>query len=241
MNGKYSLPVVKAVDMIWTSFDKEEIRRGYAMLMQAAQKGDADALCFIARCFMGEEYVWSGAGFATDDDNASKLMQKSALMGSATGVLCAVRSGNLTPSVERGMPFASFKEAFEEILEQAERGNAFCCYMIGNVYYWGDYLLVEPELAKQFKTENKYNAWAYPIAKEWYERVKNASEPPFFSPPPLFSEANRVAAVSEAAARSGIYFRWMGLMRLEYSTSVKFTIRKPQLFGNLPLFLFLQY
>ncbi len=170
MNGKYSLPVVKAVDLIWSSFDKEEIRRGYAMLMQEAQQGDADALCFIARCFMGEEYVWSGAGFATDDANASMLMQKSALMGSATGVLCAVRSGNFTPAVQRGMPFASFKDAFEEILDQAERGNAFCCYMIGNVYYWGDYLLVEPDLAKQFKTENKYNAWAYPIAKEWYER-----------------------------------------------------------------------
>lgn len=170
MNGKYSLPVVKAVDLIWTSFDREEIHRGYAMLMQAAQQGDADALCFIARCFMGEEYVWSGAGFATDDANASMLMQKSALMGSATGVLCAVRSGNFTPAVQRGMPFASFKEAFDEILGQAERGNAFCCYMIGNVYFWGDYLLVEPELAKKFKNENKYNAWAYPIAKEWYER-----------------------------------------------------------------------
>ena len=43
MNGKYSLPVVKAVDLIWTSFDREEIHRGYAMLMQAAQQGDADA------------------------------------------------------------------------------------------------------------------------------------------------------------------------------------------------------
>ena len=170
MNGKYSLPVVKAVDMIWTSFDREEIRRGYAMLMQAAQQGDADALAFIARCFMGEEYVWSGAGFTPDEANASMLMQKSALMGSATGVLCAVRSGNLTPSVQRGMPFASFKDAFDEILSQAERGNAFCCYMIGNVYFWGDYLLVEPELAKQFKTEDKYHAWAYPIAKDWYER-----------------------------------------------------------------------
>ena len=173
MNGKYSLPVVKAVDIIWTSFDREEIRRGYAMLFQAAQQGDADALAFVARCFMGEEYVWSGAGFATDNANASKLIQKSALMGSATGVLCAVRSGNFTPAVQRGMPFASFKEAFEEILSQAERGNTFCCYMIGNVYYWGDYLLVEPELAKQFKTENKYYAWAYPIAKEWYERSFN--------------------------------------------------------------------
>ncbi|MDE6800940.1 MAG: hypothetical protein K2P62_12050, partial [Phocaeicola sp.] len=99
MKGKYSLPVVKAVDLIWTSFDKEEMRRGYEMLLQAGQKGDADALCFIARCHMGEEYVWSGGGFATDDDNASLLMQRSALMGSATGVLCAVRSGNFTPSV----------------------------------------------------------------------------------------------------------------------------------------------
>lgn len=160
MNGKYSLPVVKAVDMIWTSFDREEIQRGYAMPFQAAQQGDADALAFVARCFMSEEYVWSGAGFAPDDANASKLMQKSALMGSATGVLCAVRSGNFTPTVQRGMPFASFKEVFGEILGQAERGNAFCCYMIGNVYFWGDYLLVEPELAKEFKTENKYYAKA---------------------------------------------------------------------------------
>lgn len=173
MKGKYSLPVVKAVDLIWTSFDKEEIHRGYAMLLQAAQQGDADALCFIARCFMGGQYVWSGAGFETDDANASMLMQKSALMGSATGVLCAVRSGNFTPSVQRDMPFTSFKEAFEEILEQAEQGNAFCCYMIGNVYFWGDYLMVEPELMKKFKDEQEYNAFAYPIARKYYERSFN--------------------------------------------------------------------
>lgn len=170
MKGKYSKPVKTAVELIWSSFDRDEIRRGYAMLMQAAQQGDADALAFIARCFMGEEYVWPQAGFKVDDENASKLMQKSAMMGSATGVLCAARSANLTPSVERAMSFASFKEAFEEILGQAERGDAFCCYMVGNVYYWGDYLRVEPDYAKQFKDENGYNAWAYPIAKEWYER-----------------------------------------------------------------------
>ena len=170
MKGKYNKQVKTAVKLIWSSFDREEIRRGYAMLMQAAQQGDADALAFIARCFMGEEYVWAQAGFKVDEANASKLMQKSAMMGSATGVLCAARSGNLTPSVERGMPFASFKDAFEEILGQAERGDAFCCYMVGNVYFWGDYLRVEPDYAKRFKDEEDYNAWAYPIAKEWYER-----------------------------------------------------------------------
>ena len=33
MNGKYSQPVEQAVDLIWTSFDRDEIRRGYAILM----------------------------------------------------------------------------------------------------------------------------------------------------------------------------------------------------------------
>ena len=170
MKGKYSEPVETAVKLIWWSFDREEIRRGYAMLMQAAQQGDADALAFIARCFMGEEFVWAQAGFKTDEANASKLMQKSAMMGSATGVLCAARSGNLTPSVERNMPFPSFKAAFEEILAQAGRGDAFCCYMVGNVYFWGDYLRVEPDSAKRFADARDYNAWAYPIAREWYEK-----------------------------------------------------------------------
>ena len=113
MKGEYSTAVETAVKLIWSSFDREKIRQGYAMLMQAAQQGDADALAFIARCFMGEEYVWAQAGFNFDEANASKLMQKSAMMGSATGILCAARSANLTPSVERAMPFASFKEAFE--------------------------------------------------------------------------------------------------------------------------------
>lgn len=170
MKGKYSKAVKTAVRLIWSSFERESIRQGYAMLMQAAQQGDADALAFIARCFMGEEYVWPQAGFKTDEANASRLMQKSAMMGSATGVLCAARSGNLTPSVERGMPFASFKEAFEEILGQAESGDPFCCYMVGNVYYWGDYLRVDPDCAKQFKDVEQYNVWAYPIARGWYER-----------------------------------------------------------------------
>ena len=174
MKGKYSDPVKTAIELIWSTFDRAQIRQGYALLTQAAQQGDADALAFIARCFMGEEFVWPQAGFKTDEANASKLMQKSAMMGSATGVLCAARSGNLTPSVERGMPFASFKEAFEEILGQAERGDAFCCYMIGNVYYWGDYLRVEPDSAMQFNDETDYKDWIWPIAKEWYERSFDA-------------------------------------------------------------------
>lgn len=168
--SRFSLPVLKAVDLIWTSFDREEMRRGYKMLVQAAEQGDADALCFIARCHMGAQYVWSGGGFAVDDTNASVMMQRSAVKGSASGVLCCVRSGNFTPAVQRDMPFVSFKEAFDDIREHADRGNAFCCYMIGNAFFYGDYLMAYPELAKKYKDLNAYNAFAYPMARHYYER-----------------------------------------------------------------------
>ena len=36
--------------------------------------------------------------------------------------------------------------------------------------------------------------------------LKKASEPPFLSPPPLLRDSKSVAAVSDAAAISGIYF-----------------------------------
>ena len=68
MKGKYSRQVKTAVKLIWSSFDRDEIRRGYSILILEAQKGDADALAFIARCFMGESYVWPQAGFKADDE-----------------------------------------------------------------------------------------------------------------------------------------------------------------------------
>lgn len=79
MNGKYSAEVTRAIDMIWKSFDPEEMKRGYALLERAAERGDADALCYLARCHMGEEYVWSGGGFETDEDKSSALLKEVSL------------------------------------------------------------------------------------------------------------------------------------------------------------------
>ena len=36
------------------------------------------------------------------------------------------------------MPFASLKEARDDVLSKAEAGHPFCQYMIGNTYYFGD-------------------------------------------------------------------------------------------------------
>ena len=169
MNGKYSAEVTRAIDMIWKSFDPEEMKRGYALLERAAERGDADALCYLARCHMGEEYVWSGGGFETDEDKSSALLKESILKGSASGVLCALRNENLTPSVECDMPFGSLKEAYEEILRQARDGDAFCLYMAANVLFWGDYLVIEGE-ADKYADVDEYYAFAYPLAAELYEK-----------------------------------------------------------------------
>lgn len=174
MNGTYSPEVATAIDLIWKSFNKEKMQQGYAMLEKAADKGDADAFCYLGRCHMGEEYVWCGGDFDVDEDRASQLIKESVRRGSASGVLCALRNGNLTPGVMRDMPFSSVKEAFSEILDQAKGGDAFCLYMIGNAMFWGDYLIIEKGEADKYNDEEEYNEFAYPIAAEYYEKSFDA-------------------------------------------------------------------
>ena len=83
---------------------------------------------YIARRFMGEEYAWPQAG-QPDDENASKPMQKSAMMGQPRA-FCAVSEAQTSPISFGGtcaMPFALFKSVGVRIPGQAERGDAFCC------------------------------------------------------------------------------------------------------------------
>ena len=90
------------------------------MLERASAAGDGDATCLLARCLCGHQYVWVGHGFPEDDDRATELLHKSVEQGSALGVIVALRSGELTPSVEKKMPYARLQEAFDEVLAMAE-------------------------------------------------------------------------------------------------------------------------
>ena len=60
---------------------------------------------------------------------------------------------------------------------------------------------------------------------------KNWSEPPPPSFLPFWRESSRVSAVSLAAARLLIYLSWIGLTRLEYSTSTKLMTLKEKFAG----------
>ncbi|WP_294628222.1 tetratricopeptide repeat protein [uncultured Bacteroides sp.] len=167
---KHSETVAVAIDKIWKSYDKEQMWEGYELLCRAVEQGDADACCYLGRCYSGEEYVWCGAGFPVDEEQASRLIKESVRLGSADGVLCALRTGNLSPALRKTMPFASLEEAFTIVKQRAQEGDAFSQYMVGNVFFYGDYLVIYgDEESNKYDTEEEYYAFAYPIAAEYYE------------------------------------------------------------------------
>lgn len=134
-------------------------KEAFNLLKQASDAGDGDASCVLARCYCGRQYVWKGHGFPEDDDQATRLLHKSVEQGSALGVLVALRSGELTPSVQRKMPFASLEEAFHVVLEMAEGGDAFCQYVVGNAYFWWDFLRIFDKGEDAFPNKAAFKAY----------------------------------------------------------------------------------
>ena len=57
---------------------------------------------------------------------------------SPIGTLQALRiKGSITPTVEKDMQI-SFDDAFRIVYDHANRGDAYCQYVIGNVFFWRD-------------------------------------------------------------------------------------------------------
>lgn len=156
------------------SYDPDTMRRGRDILVEAADEGDADAMCFLARTFFGEHYVWSGADFPESDARGKKLLMSSIEKGSAAGIMCAMRTGMWEDNMLERTPYSSLSDVFDSVLIEADEGDTFCRYLIANVYFWGDWVLFFPEHAKQFYhgdefDEDAYNAFAYPFAAHYYE------------------------------------------------------------------------
>ena len=162
--------VKAAIAAVWMSYDPETMRRGRDILEEAAAEGDADAMCFFGRTFLGPQYVWSGAGFPENDDKGLEYLRMSALKGSAAGVLCCMRTGIYNDEIEKEMPFGSVAEVFAAVRDEADAGEPFCQYLFANIFFWGDYLLVFPSAQETFKKIEDYYTFAYPFAAAYFER-----------------------------------------------------------------------
>ena len=113
MGRIFSDVVEQALQNIYYDVTTGRGQESFRQLEMASKEGDGDASCILARCLCGYQYVWSEHGFPEDDDRAIALMHRSVEQGSAIGVLVALRTGELTPSVKAKMPFFSLQEAFD--------------------------------------------------------------------------------------------------------------------------------
>lgn len=159
MGKVFSDAVEQALQYIYYNVRTGQGQEGFRLLEQASAGGDGDASCVLARCLCGNQYVWSGHGFPEDDRRATQLLHKSVEQGSALGVLVALRSGELTPSVEKKMPFANLQEAFDAVLQKARQGDAFCQYTVGNSYFWWDFVRIQGKGENAFASREEYRAF----------------------------------------------------------------------------------
>lgn len=171
MSRPLSNEVKQALQDIYYNERTGRGKEAFALLERASEAGDGDASCVLARCLCGYQYVWKGHGFPEDDDRATKLLHKSVEQGSALGVLVSMRCGELTPEVEKTMPFDSLQEAFDAALELAEAGDAFSQYVVGNAYFWWDFLRIQNKGREAFSSQEAFKAYlAENISKceEWF-------------------------------------------------------------------------
>ncbi len=171
MGRFFSDAVEQALQYIYYDMRAGRGAEGRRLLETASAAGDGDASCVLARCLCGYQYVWSGHHFPEDDRRATKLLHQAVQQGSALGVLVAMRSGELPAWLQNKMPFASLQEAFDIVLEKAKAGEPFCQYVIGNVYFWWDFMRIDGKKKSDFASDTEFNLYMgenIPKCEEWF-------------------------------------------------------------------------
>lgn len=159
MAAELSPVVQQALEDIYYNVRTGRGKAAFASLEKAAQAGDGDASCILGRCLCGYQYVWSGHGFPEDDDRAEALLRQSVMQGSALGVLIALRSGLLDEELQRKMPFSDLQSAFDQVEELALNGDAFCQYVVGNAYFWWDFIRIQGRGREDFPSQTEFTVY----------------------------------------------------------------------------------
>ena len=112
-----------------------------------------DAYALLARVYAGPRFTWAESGFPEDNMRTYQCLHDSIRRNSPIGTLQALRiAGSITPTVRRDMQL-SFDDAFRVVFDYAQKNDAYCQYIIGNVFFWGDYQTITP--AKQLLAPDK--------------------------------------------------------------------------------------
>ena len=174
MGRFFSDRVETALKYIYYDMGAGRGQEGLQLLQEAVWDGDADACCLLARCLYGPEYTWPGHDFPVDEQTGYELMRRSVLGGSAIGTLLSLRSGVMDRQLAQAMPFGSLQEAFDLVEDKAEHGEPFCQMLIGNVYFWGDFVTVQGRSREDFDSEDAIQSFLrenYAKCEDWLWRA----------------------------------------------------------------------
>lgn len=128
---------------------------------EARELGDAYAL--LARVYAGPRFTWEESNFPEDNMRTYQCLHDSIRRCSPIGTLQALRiKGSITPTVEKDMQI-SFDDAFRIVYDYANQGDAYCQYVIGNVFFWRDDNRISP--AKTMLT---------PPPMSWTKRIQRS-------------------------------------------------------------------
>lgn len=173
--GKYFSDVVdNAIADIYYCYDVTRAAAAIQPLADAANAGDGDAAYILSRCLSGPQYSWVYHPFPEDDEGVERLIQRSIRLGSAIGVLGAMRVGMLTPEMEEVMPFENLQQAWDVVYQKAQDGSPFCQNMIGNTYFWLDVPRIQGKGQKDFKSDAAFGQFLRDTELQcipWFEKA----------------------------------------------------------------------
>lgn len=140
MSDVFDRRVEYAIQNIWVNPRSGNGQQALKGLQEAAGEGDGDACYFLARCYSGPCYVDPGFGFESDDAKCEEWYNKSIELGSAVGMMGAMRVGGFKPRCGSFVhaPYTTKREIWDKVVEMARDGQIFCKYMVANAYYYGD-------------------------------------------------------------------------------------------------------
>ena len=135
------------------STDESTSEEVYKNSFSPEERELGDAYALLARVYAGPRFTWAESGFPEDNMRTYQCLHDSIRRNSPIGTLQALRiAGSITPTVRRDMQL-SFDDAFRVVFDYAQKDDAYCQYIIGNVFFWGDYHTITP--AKQLLAPDK--------------------------------------------------------------------------------------
>ena len=139
-SSQYELRNATTVQGSTSESKSEEVYKN-SFSPEERELGDAYAL--LARVYAGPRFTWAESGFPEDNMRTYQCLHDSIRRHSPIGTLQALRiAGSITPTVRRDMQL-SFDDAFRIVCEYAEQNDAYCQYIMGNVFFWGDYRTID--------------------------------------------------------------------------------------------------